>query len=203
MKKATFLFLSLTVLCACNRKQLHLTRASFTDVELVDNHSPVYFEVDPDSKEMVVNQDNRISNTNYIMSVQRDLNIEQVAQKVMEIKQRKYDQEGNMHADSLQIYYSYADTLNKNLAFFGAKEIDFGFQGPSSLENLIYVKNKDTILVQGYPFSWNDFKDHLPQSDSLQLGINAKQDFETYLQVRLKLRQDSLETRFSNQDLVY
>ncbi|MHC5310468.1 hypothetical protein ACYSNM_10475 [Myroides sp. LJL116] len=202
MKKISFLLLSLVLLSSCNRKQLELTRASYTTTEFVDNHSPVYFEMDQEGK-MVVNQDNRIANTNYIVSVQRDLNLLEVAQEVMKIKQRKYDEKSNMHSDQLEVFYSYADTLNKRLAFLPSKEVDFGFEGPSSLENLVFVKNKDTVLIQGYSFSYGDWIDHLPQSDSLQLGFAKDLDFETYLQTRILLNQQQKQGQFNPVDLVY
>ena len=202
MKKISFLLLSLVLLTSCNRKQLELTRASYTATELVDNHSPIYFEKDEDGN-MVVNQDNRIANTNYIVSVQRDLNLLDVAQKVMEIKQRKYDEAGNIHSDQLEIYYSYADTLNKQLAFLPSKEVDFGFEGPSSLENLVFVKNKDIVLIEGNSFSYSDWINHLPQKDSLQLGFAKDLDFETYVQTRVLLHKQDKQGQFNPVDLVY
>ncbi|MHC5201783.1 hypothetical protein ACYSNV_06145 [Myroides sp. LJL119] len=202
MKKIVLLGLCLIGLVGCENKQLHLTRGSFTDTEFVENHSPVYLEKDSQTNQLIENQDNRIAGTNYIFSVERSLNLLQVANSVSKIKNTKYDPE-NMHADQLQVYFSYADTLNKKLAFFNFKELDFGFNGPSALENLVYVKNKDTVLIEGYPAKMDQLIEIIKDKDSIQLGFNKDLDFETYLQTRLYLKQNNLQDKFVATDLIY
>lgn len=202
MKKIVLMALTIVGLSSCNNKELHLTKGAFTDVEIVDNNSPIYLEKDPDTNELVENQNSRIAGTNYIFAVERSLNLYDVAQSVTRIKAKKYDPE-NMHADELGVYFSYADTLNKKMAFYNFKDLDFGFQGPSALQGVVYVLNKDTLIVEGRRIGIADFPQAISQKDSLQLGFNKDLDFETYLSTRLYLKQNNLDPKFNATDLIY
>jgi len=202
MKKVLLLIPAIVLLASCNKKEMQLTRAAFTVEEGIDDHSPIYFETGEDGKALNINDANRIAGTNYIVSIQRDLNVKEVLQEVKRIKDHKYA-EDNMHRDEKGVYFSYADTLSKNLSVYPVKGLDYAFVGPTSLEKVVYVKDANNFLVEGQAVTKDQLLEAIKDKDSLQLGINKDLPFEVYLQTRIFLVEKELKDKFLTTDLVY
>lgn len=202
MKKVLLLIPAILLLASCNKKEMQLSRASFIVEEGIDDHSPIYFETGEEGKSMTINDANRIAGTNYIISVQRDLNVKEVLQAIKKIKDHKYA-EDNMHSDEKGVYLSYADTLHKHLSLFPIKGLDYAFVGPTSLEKVVYVKDADNFLVEGQAVTKDQLIETIKDKDSLQLGVNKDLSFEAYLQTRIFLVEKEVKDKFLTTDLVY
>lgn len=202
MKKVLLLIPALLLLASCNKKEMQLSRASFIVEEGVDDHSPIYFEKGEEGKTMNVNETNRIAGTNYIIAIQRDLNVKEVLENVKRIKDHKYA-EDNMHRDEKGVYLSYADTLHKHLSFFPIKGFDFAFVGPTTQDKIVYVKDANNFLVEGKAVSKDQLLEAIKDKDSLQLGVNKDLTYETYLQTRIFLIEKEVVDKFIKTDLIY
>lgn len=201
MKKLVFIALGLS-LAACNRKQMEITRASYTVVENVNDHSPVYFEEVtgyPDS--VSVNHNNEITGTNFIISVSRDLNLLKVLKEVQAIKDKKYKEK--LHKDDKGIFFTYADTLHKQLAFFPIHDIAYGFERPQTNENVLYINASNDCFFEDIPIDKKELTLLLKEKDSIQLGFSQSLSFEKYLQFRILLQESNLQNKFLEKDLVY
>lgn len=202
MKKLLLLIPALILLGSCNRKEMHIPRAGFTVEEGVEDHSPIYFETGEEGKSFELIEANRISGTNYIISVQRDLNVKEVLTEIKRIKDHKYNEE-NMHKDEKGVYLSYADTVSKHLSFFPIKTLDYAFVGPTTMNNVVYVKDANTILFEGNSVSKEQLVEAIKDRDSVQLGINKDLTFEQYLQTRIFLVEKEVKDKFVTTDLIY
>lgn len=200
MKKILFLVSSVLLLVACSNKQMQITRASFTVEEGVDDHSPIYFE--EEEGKMHLNEANRIAGTNYIFSVQRDLNVKEVLEEVQRIKSHKYTEE-NMHKDEKGVFFSYADTLHKSLAFFPFKNIEYSFERPKSPELLLYVNGSNDFFYEGKLIKKEDLIQHIQDQENIILGFSKTLDFEQYLQMRIFLVENKIADKFVKIDYIY
>ena len=202
MKKVLLLIPAILLLASCNKKEMQLSRAAFIVEEGVDDHSPIYFETGEDGKAININEANRIAGTNYIVSIQRDLNVKEVLQEIKRIKDHKYA-EDNMHRDEKGVYLSYADTLHKHLSLFPIKGFDYGFVGPTTQDKIVYLKDANNFLVEGKAVTKDQLLEAIKDKDSLQLGVNKDLTYETYLQTRIFLIEKEVADKFLKTDLIY
>ncbi len=200
MKKILLLVSTVFLLAACSNKQMQITRASFTVEEGVDDHSPIYFE--EENGKMHLNEANRIGGTNYIFSVQRDLNVKEVLEEVRRIKNHKYTEE-NMHKDEKGVFFSYADTLHKNLAFFPFKNIEYSFERPKNPKQLLYVNGSNDFFYEGELIEKEDLVQQIQDKENISLGFSRTLDFEQYLQMRIFLIENEIADKFIKTDYIY
>lgn len=202
MRKLALLVGGLVLLSSCNKNSMELSRASFTVIENVEDHSPIYFEINEEhSDSLIVNKNNVISGTNLILSVSRDLNLETVLKESQKIKEDKY--KDKMHPDSKGIFFSYADTLHKNLAFFPFKNIEFAFLRPQNIDNLLYMNASKDLFFETKPVEREALEELLKHRADVQLGFSKSLNFESYLQLRVFLEQNNLDGKFEAVDMVY
>lgn len=202
MRKWILSVVGLLLVTACNKSTMELSRASYTVVEHLEDHSPIYFEVNPEHGDSIVlNKNNVISGTNLILSVSRDLNLLTVLQESQKIKEDKY--KDKMHPDTKDILFSYADTLNNKLAFFPFKHIDYAFLRPHAIDNLVYMNASKDLFFETNPIVKEDLKELLKEREDVQLGFSKSLNFESYLQLRVYLKQHNLDYLFTQVDMVY
>ncbi|SFJ76028.1 hypothetical protein [Myroides guanonis] len=202
MKKLALLVGSLVLLSSCNKNSMELSRASYTVIDNIEDHSPIYFEVNKEhSDSLIVNKNNVVSGTNFILSVSRDLNLETVLKESQKIKEDKY--KDKVHPDSKGIFFSYADTLHKNLAFFPIKNIEFAFLRPQNIDNLLYMNASKDLFFETKPVEREGLKELLKQRADVQLGFSKSLNFESYLQLRVFLEENDLDGKFEAVDMVY
>ncbi len=190
------------LLTSCDKKEMNLTRSGYTVEETVEDISPIYIEYAEDGFSAHLNDNNRIGGTNFIFHIERKLSLKQVAELIKKVKDNKYE-EGKMHTDDKGVYYSYADTLNKHLAFFPFQNIDFLFERPSTTDNLLYVNASNDIFFEGTMLLKTDLLKTIELRDSLQLAFSKELDFERYLQMRILLKELEVSDKFISIDRIY
>ena len=202
MRKLLFVLPFLCLLMSCDKKEMKLARAAYTVEESVEDHSPIYIEYGEDGIHAHLNDNNRIGGTNFIFHIERELNVKEVLEMVAKIKEKKYDP-NSMHPDDKDVFYSYADTLNKHLSFFPFKPLAYVFERPSSTDHLLYVNASNDVFFEGNAIERNQLQELMQNRDSLQLGFSKELNFEQYLQMRILLEELQVSKQFSNQDRIY
>ncbi|WP_410879970.1 hypothetical protein [Myroides sp. DW712] len=202
MRKLLFVLPFLCLLMSCDKKEMKLARAAYTVEENVEDHSPIYIEYGEDGIHAHVNDNNRIGGTNFIFHIERGLNAKEVLEMVAKIKEKKYDP-NSMHPDDKDVFYSYADTLNKHLSFFPFKPIDYVFERPSSTDRLLYVNASNDVFFEGNAIERNQLQELMQNRDSVQLGFSKELNFEQYVQMRILLEELQVSKQFINQDRIY
>src|SRR5690554_8099152 len=74
-----------------------------------------YIDKDKDGN-AVMNKNNLIGNTHWVLSVNRDISLAELSVFLKELTDKKHQKEG-MHPDDKDIYFIYSDTLNQQNAF--------------------------------------------------------------------------------------
>ena len=95
-----------------------MPKASTTIVKNVEDLSPIYMFFRTKGKDTLaeVNRKNSIITTNWILNIDKRLPLRLVIPEVMKLQKRKREEKDH-HNESAENYYSYADTIGKNLAF--------------------------------------------------------------------------------------
>lgn len=202
MRKLLFVLPFLFLFLSCDKKEMKLARAGYSVEESVEDHSAIYIEFAEDGTHPQLNDNNRIGGTNFIFHIERELNAKEVLELVAEVKSKKYDKT-NMHTDDKDVFYSYADTLNKHLSFFPFKTIAYVFERPSSTANLVYVNASNDVFFEGQAIDRTKLSEVIQGRDSLQLGFSKELNFEKYLQMRVLLEELKVRPQFLDQDKIY
>ena len=107
-------FLAGLLFVSC-QKEMKISRSDHSVTKELHDFSPVYIDKDKNG-EVNFNQANRIGNTHWILTVDRELTLDDITPALQELTYRKFQKESN-HEDTKEIYFVYSDTLNKQNAF--------------------------------------------------------------------------------------
>lgn len=115
MKNRFLAFVAIGMLFTACQKEMKISRLDHTVTKEITDFSPVY--IDKNEKgEVAFNQANRIGNTHWVLTINRELTLAEVLPALQELTHRKYEKE-SAHEDTKDIYLVYSDTLNKQNAF--------------------------------------------------------------------------------------
>lgn len=133
-----------------NKEDVLLPKADATIVKEVVDLSPIYifFRVKGKDTLAEVNRKNSIITTNWILNIDRRLPLRLVIPEVMKLQQKKREEKEHRNELALN-YYSYADSIGKNLAFIPFTEVYYKMGKPNkglvvffSKEGKITVNNE-------------------------------------------------------------
>lgn len=161
MKNSLFVSVLAGFLFVSCQKEMKISRSDHSVTKELHDFSPVYIDKDKNG-EVNFNQANRIGNTHWILTVDRELTLDDITPALQELTYRKFQKESN-HEDTKEIYFVYSDTLNKQNAFVKLpfKQI-FAERSPEIEPELTvkYIFDKVTNL--------DDFKQKYEQTRAIQ-----------------------------------
>lgn len=202
MKYFSLLILTFFMSCA-NKEEVLLPKSSTTIVKNVEDHSPIYifFRTQGRDTLAVVNRKNSIITTNWILNIDRRLPLRLVIPEVMKLQKRKREEKDH-HNALAENYYSYADTIGKNLAFLPFTKVYYTMEKPTS-GIVVFFTTNDEILVDTMPVKKGKLKAYLKQltTDKLQQYIfcfDKNLDFGSYVQNQIFI--ESLEVASRSTD---
>lgn len=205
MKKYLFGIVLLLCFSCGNKEDILLPKADRTIVKEVMDLSPIYifFRVKGKDTLAEVNRKNSIITTNWILNIDKRLPLRLVIPEVMKLQKRK--REEKEHRNELaQNYYSYADSIGKNLAFIPFTNVYYRMEKPKLGVEVFFDKN-NKILVNSKEIAKKDLENYIKQNSSdkdVYYCFDKNINFGTY--VNLKIFVKSIEWKFiSNQEFIY
>jgi hypothetical protein len=163
----------LFVLFSCGEKEtILLPKSNSTVVKVVQDYSPIYLFIKTKGKDTLVevNRKNSISSTNWIFHIDKRLPLRLVVPEIIKLQAKK---EGSAHkSETSENYFSYSDSLHKNLAFIQFTKVDYQLVKPK-IEGL-YISKKGFQLQQ-----------LRSNTGKIFLGFDANMSFGTYLQYKI------------------
>ena len=133
MKNSVIVLLISGLVAGCTQKEMKVARSNESIITTLTDQSPIYITNEKGTAHL--NESNRIGNTDWVLSVDRSLNLEQILPHLKKIMAKKYAKEG-MHEDTKGIYFIYSDTLHKRNAYvkmpFTAIEKAYDLQSEAS-----------------------------------------------------------------------
>lgn len=202
-----YLFGIVVLLCfSCgNKEDVLLPKADQTIVKEVVDLSPIYifFRVKGKDTLAEVNRKNSIITTNWILNIDKRLPLRLVIPEVMKLQQRKREEKEHRNELALN-YYSYADSIGKNLAFIPFTQVYYKMKKPKSGVEVYFDKN-NKILVNNKVIAKNDLENYIKQNSANEdvfYCFDKNMLFDNYINLKIFLR--SIEWKFiSNQEFIY
>lgn len=121
---ASLLFVFLLISCS-DKEELLLPKADVTVVKEVYDHSPIYLFFRVKGKDTVaeLNRKNAIGTSNWIFNIDKRLPLKTVIPHLQFMKEKR---KKGMHTnDKAEDYFSYADSIGKNLAFLPFTKVEY------------------------------------------------------------------------------
>ena len=163
MKTKLFALIFGAILFAsCQQKEMKISRSDFSVQTEMTDFSPVYISKN-DKGKVTINKNNLIGNTHWVISVDRDLSLNEIAPFLQELTEKKH-KKGGMHPDTKDIYFVYSDTIHKQNAYVELpfKEIYIDVP-PPIIEPEIDVRYMNSPII-----GLGDFKQTFSESRAAQ-----------------------------------
>ena len=203
-----FTLIVLFVLFSCgNKEDILLPKSGVTVVSDVQDHSPIYIFFRTKDKDTMaeVNRKNSIISTNWILNIDKRLPLRLVIPEVIKLQQKKREEKAHKN-EKAENYYSYADTIGKNLAFIPFTNVYYKMEKP--MGTIIFFNKNNEILIENTIVKKEKVKEVLiqilskEQSNNFTLSFNKDLSFGSYLQNKIFIESLKLEMK-SNQEFIY
>ncbi|WP_202703760.1 hypothetical protein [Flavobacterium sp. UGB4466] len=194
------------LLFSCGKKEdVLLPKSNVTIVKDVEDLSPIYIFFKTEGKDTIadVNRKSSIISTNWIFNIDKRLPLKLVIPEVMKLQEKKRADSAHKN-ENAENYYSYADSIGKNLAFLPFTKVYYKMEVANNRSQLYFKKN-GMIQYSGrktYDFPKNDlpkFLDSLIINPKAQITFSFDKNisygeyiqYKTFLE-KLELKQKSL-----------
>lgn len=148
MKYFSLIFIFLLFSCE-EKKDVLLPKSNVSIVKNVEDLSPIYIFFKIEGKDTVadVNRKNSIISTNWIFNVDKRLPLRLVIPEVIKLQEKKRGEKAHKN-EKAENYYSYADSVGKNLAFLPFTEVYYKMEKPNKENFAFYFrKGKKQVLM--------------------------------------------------------
>ncbi len=201
MKYLSLILILVFISCE-NKKDILLPKSNSSIVKDIQDHSPIYIFFETKGKDTIaeVNRKNSIISTNWILNIDKRLPLRLVIPEVMKLQQKKREEKAHKN-EAAQNYYSYADTIGKNMAFIPFTDVYYKMAKPKSGTVVFFNKNNE-IWVNGLAIKrayFNVFFENVKiNSDTIRFAFDANMNYGTYIQNKilmesLQKQSDSIE----------
>jgi hypothetical protein len=203
-----YLFGIVLLLCAScgNKEDVLLPKGDRTIVKEVVDLSPIYifFRVNGKDTLAEVNRKNSIITTNWILNIDKRLPLRLVIPEVMKLQQKKREEKEHRNELALN-YYSYADSIGKNLAFIPFTEVYYKLEKPK--KGLVVFFSKDGIItVNNELVSKKDLQiiinNSIDASEEIQYCFDKNSSYGSYIQNKVFVHTVELKSGVS-EEFVY
>lgn len=166
------------LLFSCGEKHdVLLPKSNVSIVKDVQDHSPIYIFFKVEGKDTIadLNRKSAIISTNWIFNIDKRLPLKLVIPQVIKMQEKKRADSAHKN-ENAENYYSYADSVGKNLAFLPFTKVFYKTEIANNRSQLYFKKN-GAIKYSGrktYDFPKSNLK---PFLDSLVINPKAQITF--------------------------
>jgi hypothetical protein len=190
--------IALFVLISCgNKEDILLPKSDTTIVSTIEDHSPIYIFFRTKEKDTLaeVNRKNSIISTNWILNIDKRLPLGIVIPEVMLLQDKKREEKAHKN-EKAENYYSYADSIGKNMAFISFTKVFYKMSKPSG--TIVFFNKKNEILVNNVLVKQDELeayvKELVDKSNPYQLCFDKEMSFDTYVNSIIYLHSVNLQT---------
>jgi hypothetical protein len=187
MMKCLFGIVLLLCFSCGNKEDVLLPKADRTIVKEVADLSSIYifFRVKGKDTLAELNRKNSIITTNWILNIDKRLPLRLVIPEVMKLQKRKREEKEHRN-ESAENYYSYADSIGKNLAFIPFTNVYYKMEKPIGI--VIFFNKNNEILLENNIITKEKLRELtngvLPEkvSNKFLFRFDNNLDFGSYIQ---------------------
>nr|WP_315201974.1 hypothetical protein [uncultured Flavobacterium sp.] len=183
-----------------NKEDILLPKANKTIVKEVVDLSPIYifFRVNGKDTLAEVNRKNSIITTNWILNIDKRLPLRLVIPEVMKLQQRKREEKEHRN-EKAENYYSYADSIGKNLAFLPFTKVYYKMEKPM-IPNISFYFRDNKIQIENMILDKSELKDYINKfftdnETNIVLCFDKNSSFESYIQNKIFIKSLDLKKK--------
>ena len=205
MKHFTLIVLFTLFSCG-NKEDIMLSKSNISIVKSVDDLSPIYIFFRTRGKDTLaeVNRKNSIISTNWILNVDKRLPLRLVIPEIIKLQQKKREEKAHKN-EKAENYYSYADTIGKNLAFIPFTNVFYKLEKTKSGVVVFFTKNNE-ILVDNIVVKQEELQAYLIKSlnnkSKYLFCFDKHLNFGNYIQNKIFIESLKVENK-STQEFIY
>ncbi len=180
----SLLLITLVILFSCQKKEVKIPKIALNGLEEVHNHSKIWMFYDAKNSSLSLNEKNRISTTNWLFNIDKQLLIKEVLPQAERLK-IKHNEKSPHNDGGVYNYFSYVNTNNDKLSFYKFDSINYKFVAEKELER--FYKKTDTIL---FAILNNVLDLQILKQDSLpiiQMAFLEDLSFQQYMLAKSKI----------------
>jgi hypothetical protein len=189
-----FSLILLFILFSCgNKEDILLPKSNVTIVSNVVDHSPIYIFFRANGKDTLaeVNKKNEIISTNWIFNIDKRLPLRLVIPEVMKLQEKKRNEVAHKN-ELAENYYSYADSIGKNLAFLKFTKVYYKMEKPK-IGVVVFFDKKDQIWVNDLMIKKEKLESFLNEfiigkGINLQFGFSKDLSYGSYIQDKILIQ---------------
>lgn len=190
-----FLILGLLgcILVSCEgKKEIQLPKSDVSIVKTIGEHSPIYVFYKIKGKDTIadLNRANAITSTHWVFTIDKRLPLRLALPHIIKMQAKK---DGSMHKnETSENYFSYADTLHKNLAFIPFTAISYKLEKPKQ-RGVVFIDKNNRIWLEGKEVDRNEVKNALTaftekNPQSILFCFSKECSFGMYLQNKIFMK---------------
>lgn len=191
MKAKLFtLIFGVILLASCQQKEMKISRSDFSVVTEMTDFSPAYI-LKNDAGKVEIKKNSLIGNTHWVLSVDRDLTLNEVAPFLQELTKKKH-KKGGMHEDTKDIYFVYSDTLHKQNAYVKMPFESFALEEQPVYELSVGVQS---LLLK----SVADAKNTFDKTQTYLVRIDKNIGMETFVNILIELEKQKISESLNSE----
>lgn len=178
------------LLASCQQKEMKISRSDFSVVTEITDFSPAYI-LKNDKGEVEIKKNSLIGNTHWVLSVDRDLTLNEVAPFLHDLTEKKH-KVGGMHEDTKDIYMVYSDTVHKQNAY-----VKVPFKSFALGEQPVYelAEGVQSLLLK----SVEDAKITSNKTETYLVRIDKKISVETFVNILIELDKQKISESLNSE----
>lgn len=186
------------LLFSCGKKEdVLLPKSNVTIVKDVQDLSPIYIFFKTEGKDTIaeVNQKSSIISTNWIFNIDKRLPLKLVIPEVMKLQEKKRADSAHKN-ENAENYYSYADSVGKNLAFLPFTKVFYKMEKPTAGSFVVYFsKGKKRVFMGNQEIKIAEILKHFysikfAKVPDLVFLFDKNMSYEEYIQYKILLQKD-------------
>ena len=160
------------------------------------DHSPIYIFFRTQGKDTLaeVNRKNSIISTNWILNIDKRLPLRLVIPEVMKLQEKKRNEVAHKN-ELAENYYSYADSIGKNMAFLPFTKVYYVIGEPANAGDVIirFSKGNDLVFVDDEKIQKKELVSHVFSiahivQPRIFLVFDKNMSYEEYIQTKILVK---------------
>jgi hypothetical protein len=211
MKYLSLVIVFLLVSCG-NKEDILLPKSNVTVVSNVVDHSAIYIFFRTSGKDTLaeVNRKNSIITTNWILNIDKRLPLKLVIPEVVKLQDKKRKEKAHKN-EKAENYYSYADSIGKNMVFIPFTKVYYKMEKPFPGNSRICFY-KDKIEVNDSIVSKEILQEYLnnmriENDNQFILCFDKNNSYESYIQNKIFIKSIKINNKGlnfdKNQEFIY
>ena len=210
MKYCSLILVFMLLSCG-NKEDILLPKSNVTIISDVKDHSPIYIFFRTKGKDTLaeVNRKNSIISTNWILNIDKRLPLRLVIPEVMKLQEKKRSEVAHKN-ELAENYYSYADTIGKNMAFLPFTKVYYKMEKPKFGVIVFFDKN-NKVSVNNVIVKRDEIQNYLnslpsDKPNKFIFCFDKQMSFGNYIQNKIliqSLKFPVLNVNLTNKEFVY